>query len=138
MWSYGMAPLECITVMSWSTDSVQECDCYTTYTGHRDKYAEEPHLEAGVPDAVATSETAQAEPADGMMAQQTPLLKEPVLWQRVASLWCCHLGMPLGDQSTIEPVNSLKCKWLYTMGSPYVPWSSLTNDISPGITETEN
>jgi hypothetical protein len=56
------------------------------------------------------SETVPAKPADEMMAQQTPLLKELALWQHVASLWCCHLGMPLGGQSMIGPVSSLQCK----------------------------
>jgi hypothetical protein len=81
-----------------------------THTSHRNKHAKGPHLEAEVPDVVATSETVPTEPADETMAQRTPLLKEPALWQHVASLWCCHLGMPLGDQSMIWPVNSLKCK----------------------------
>jgi len=51
-----------------------------------EKYSEEPNLEVEVPDAAAISETVPAEPADEMMAQQTPPLKELVLWQHVASL----------------------------------------------------
>jgi hypothetical protein len=88
------------------------------YTSNSNNHAKGPHLEAEVPDVVATSETVPAEPADEMMARRTPLLKEPVQWQHVASLWCCHLGMPLGDQSMIWPVNSLKCKINY-----HLSWS---------------
>jgi hypothetical protein len=78
---------------------------------HTEKYTEQPHLEAEAPDAAAISETVPAEPADEMMAQRTPLQKELVLWQHVASLLCCHLGMPLGGQSMIEPVSFLQYKF---------------------------
>lgn len=87
-----------------------------TSTTHTEKYTEQPHLEAEVPDAAAISETVPAEPADETMVQQTPPLKELVLWQHVASLWCCHLGMPLGGQNMIGPVSSLQCK-----GNDYTP-----------------
>jgi hypothetical protein len=110
-----------------------------TCTNVMHKYATEPHLEAEVPDAVATSETVPAEPADVTTARQKLLQKEPVLWRHVASLWYCHLGTPLEGQSTIGPASSLKYKTDdYSQGICTGTFKHSYHEVSPTIMESDS